>query len=92
MGSCPRLPNLRHWLGGLNSGRQGAAVKTITIDVLVSSFLSSNVPKVSTGTELGKFKFSTLLRTSLRMIGMSVLIKTAECIRVGMDGHACKHD
>ena len=35
---------------------------------------------------------STLLRTSLWMIGMSVLIKTAEGIRVGMVGHACKHD
>ena len=35
---------------------------------------------------------STLLRTSLWMIGMSVFIKTAEGIRVGMVGHACKHD
>ena len=44
------LPNLRHWHGSLKGGRQGAVVLTITIDVLVSSFLSSNVPNVSTGT------------------------------------------
>ena len=40
------LPNLRHWHGSLKGG-------TITIDVLVSSFLSSNVPNVSTGTSSG---------------------------------------
>ena len=51
---CPRLPNLRHWLGSLNGGRQGAAVLTVTIDVLVSSFLSSNVSNVSTGTDACK--------------------------------------
>ena len=62
--SCPRLPNLRHWLGSLTGGRQGAAVLTITIDVLVSSFLSSNVPNVSTGTELGKFKFNIVKNKS----------------------------
>ena len=41
------------------------AQKTTIIDVLVSSFLSSNVPNVSTGTELGKFKFNIVKNKSL---------------------------
>ena len=91
--SCPRLPNLRHWLGSLNGGRQGAAVLTITIDVLVSSFLSSNVSNVSTGTELGKFKFNIVKNKSLDDRNVcSHKKKNAEGIRVGMVGHACKHD
>ena len=42
-----------------------AAVLTTIIDVLVGSFLSSNVPNVSTGTELEKFKFNIVKNKSL---------------------------
>ena len=47
---------------------------TTIIDVLVGSFLSSNVPNVSTGTELVKFKFNIVKNKSLEaMFGVSEL-------------------
>ena len=61
-------------LGSLNVGRQGAAVVTITIVALVSSSLSSNVPNVSSGTELGKFKFNIVEnKFSEAMVGVTGL-------------------
>ena len=50
-----------------------AAVLTTIIDVLVGSFLSSNVPNVSTGTELVKFKFNIVKNKSLEAMFLSEL-------------------
>ena len=69
--SCPRLPSLRRRLKSQNGGGQGVAVLTTTIDVLVSSSCHPNVPNVSTGTELGKFKFNIVKNQSSEVFGGS---------------------
>ena len=67
-----------------------ASAKPATLDV-GRQFLVIQCVECLTGIELGKFKFNIVENKSLDDRNVC-FHKTTEGIRVGMVGHACKHD